>query len=92
MVERESSIRPLPLKVAGAIGAFAAVLYLAVAVAQPEGLGPAVFWFLAMVAAALLAWLPTNSRDDVPRSLPQSSSSFSASSPHSSSPSPFWSP
>jgi len=46
----------MPLKIAGAIGAFVTAYYLAVAVGQPEGVGPAVFWLVMMATASLLAW------------------------------------
>lgn len=49
-------VRPLPLKIAGVIGILVSALYLAVAVGQDEGIGPALFWLVLMVTASLLAW------------------------------------
>ena len=50
------TLRPLPLKIAGVIGILSTAFYLAVAVGQEAGLGPAVFWVVLMATASLLAW------------------------------------
>ena len=49
-------LRPLPLKIAGVIGVFVMAFYLAVAIGDPEGIGPAIFWVVLMGTAAVLAW------------------------------------
>lgn len=55
-MELSPTVRPLPLKIAGGIGLLVTSFYLAVAVGQDEGIGPAIFWLVIMAAGALLAW------------------------------------
>lgn len=49
-------LRPIPLRIAGVIGILTTAFYLAVAVGQEAGVGPALFWLVVMAIASLLAW------------------------------------
>lgn len=50
------AVRPIPLKIAAVIGVLVTAMYLAVAIGQPEGIGPAIFWMVLIATASGLAW------------------------------------
>lgn len=51
-----NKLRHIPLKIAGVIGLLSTAFYLAVAVGQETGVGPAALWLVMMASASLLAW------------------------------------
>lgn len=58
MEELAPKVRRLPLRIAGVIGLFSAVLHLAIILGQEDTpqMAQAVFWLALMVAAGILAW------------------------------------
>lgn len=58
MEETAPQVRRLPLRIAGVIGLFSAVFYLAIILGQEDTsqMAQAVFWLVLMATAGILAW------------------------------------